>query len=146
MCHVWYGWDTMYDVCAHLFPLGLTNVARQYHLLDVCHTHLFNTRGPPAEGVSRPLQNQQAMAPTPSGSGANNVPFNQGPAIPSGGTLADKVLAAIENMKAGSEHGVSVNDIAARLGVPVFDIKKTVETLSMDGHLYSTIDEEHYTS
>ena len=77
---------------------------------------------------------------------SNNVPFNQGPAIPSGGTLADKVLAAIENMKAGSEHGVSVNDIAARLGVPVFDIKKTVETLSMDGHLYSTIDEEHYTS
>lgn len=56
------------------------------------------------------------------------------------------MLAAIFDMKGGSEHGVNVSDLASRLSVGVFEIKKAVETLSMDGHLYSTIDEDHYTT
>jgi len=119
-----------------------------YHLLDACHTHLYNTRGPPSEGVQKPVQQRQAFnAPAPSNMGGGpSAPFAapQNNNISSGGSVNDRVLAAFTDLQATTDQGTNVQDVANRLNLDLFEVKKAVESLAMDGHLYSTIDEEHY--
>ena len=42
--------------------------------------------------------------------------------------------------------GCDVNDVAAGLGLPLVVVQAAVEFLSSEGHLYSTIDEDHHKS
>mmetsp|Transcript_41640 Transcript_41640/g.104069 ORF Transcript_41640/g.104069 Transcript_41640/m.104069 type:complete len:269 (+) Transcript_41640:48-854(+) len=118
-----------------------------YHLLDACHTHLYNTRGPPQEGVSKPIQQRQAFnAPAPSSMGGGpSAPFAApSDSISSGGSVNDRVLAAFTDLNAASDQGINVEVVAQRLNLNLHDVKKAVDALAMDGHLYSTIDEDHY--
>mmetsp|Transcript_16261 Transcript_16261/g.41115 ORF Transcript_16261/g.41115 Transcript_16261/m.41115 type:complete len:269 (-) Transcript_16261:121-927(-) len=118
-----------------------------YHLLDACHTHLYNTRGPPQEGVNKPVQQRQAFnIPAPSGmAGGPSAPF-AAPSNPitSGGSVNDRVLAAFTDLAATSDQGTNVEVVAQRLNLNLHEVKKAVDALAMDGHLYSTIDEDHY--
>ena len=45
-----------------------------------------------------------------------------------------------------SEQGASVREVAERTGLSLAAVRKAVAELSEDGHLYSTIDEDHYKS
>jgi len=45
-----------------------------------------------------------------------------------------------------SEQGASVQEVAERTGMSVLAVRKAVAELSEEGHLYSTIDEDHYKS
>ncbi|KAI0224514.1 hypothetical protein LSAT2_024479, partial [Lamellibrachia satsuma] len=45
------------------------------------------------------------------------------------------------------EQGISVNNIAQKLrGLPPQSLKEAIEFLSGEGHIYSTVDDEHYRS
>ncbi len=55
-------------------------------------------------------------------------------------------LQVLETFQLGgnSEHGFSVDEVAARLasrGVPSAEVKRAAEYLSLEGHLYATKDE-----
>ena len=45
-----------------------------------------------------------------------------------------------------SDIGCDVNDVAAGLGMSLVLVKAAVNFLSSEGHLYSTIDEDHHKS
>ena len=45
-----------------------------------------------------------------------------------------------------TESGLALDDIAQKLGLSMSDVKKHVDYLSGEGHIYSTIDELHYKS
>ena len=45
-----------------------------------------------------------------------------------------------------SDVGCDVNDVAAGLGMPLLFVMAAVELLSSEGHLYSTINEDHHKS
>jgi len=115
-----------------------------YHLLDACHTHLYNTRGPPQEGVNKPVQQRQAFnAPAPSSMGGGPFAAPSNP-ITSGGSVNDRVLAAFTDLQATSDQGTNVEVVAQRLNLNLHEVRKAVDALALDGHLYSTIDEDHY--
>jgi replication factor A2 len=45
-----------------------------------------------------------------------------------------------------SDEGCDVNNVAAGLGIELAQIKAAVDFLSSEGHLYSTIDDDHHKS
>ena len=60
-------------------------------------------------------------------------------------SLRKRVLDYYTENGAGDE-GCNVNVVAASLGLDIGQVKAAVEFLSSEGHLYSTIDEDHHRS
>lgn len=57
----------------------------------------------------------------------------------------NQVLSLIRSCP--NQHGISIQDIKQRLsGISISVIKQAVEFLSNEGHIFSTIDEDHYKS
>jgi len=122
-----------------------------YHLLEVIYVHLYNLRGP-LEGAAPMIRNQpQQMMPNTHPNyqynNAHNANFggNQGGApgnFPYGGTIHEQVLQVLNSIPA-SQQGISVQYIAQQLQVNINDLLKSVEFLCAEGHLYSTVDDEH---
>lgn len=62
-------------------------------------------------------------------------------------SVQHQVWQMIENCSAQSSEGVAVDDIRSTLkGLNMPQIRKAVEFLSNEGHIYSTVDDNHYKS
>lgn len=127
-----------------------------FHFIEVVHTHLRHTKGaPPAAGA--------AAAAAPAFNGAN--PAYTGAAgftAPMGGAapasyampqqssgLDELVLQFFRTKGEGIEAGCTVAEAAQALsanGATIDQVRSLVNSLVEDGHLYSTIDDEHYKS
>jgi len=131
-----------------------------FHMLDVMHTHWLNTHGAQqfapqqAQGSSaaaaytqqpqhlapvgqqqlQPQQQQQQQHQQPQGDANILTPLQR------------QVLTLFERSPAqADERGTGVDDIRHMMPTASeAEIRKAIEVLSSEGHLYSTTDEEHY--
>lgn len=118
-----------------------------FHYLETIHTHCLNTRGKPGVSPSKAAGAVPGAAPAAMNS---NVSSNDFGAVADGDSsfndLQSQVLN-IFNQDSNSESGTSIQTVCERLShLSRGDIQKAIEFLSDEGHLYSTIDEEHYKS
>jgi len=61
--------------------------------------------------------------------------------------LQSQVLRIFETESGQSDQGTSLQDVISRLpSHSPTDIRRAIEFLSDEGHLYSTVDEEHFKS
>jgi len=136
-----------------------------YHLLDSIHSHLYNTQGPKASAPPTGSSNfaspgkpstgpSGGAAPGGASTGAGAAISYSAPASGAGGiqSLHDVVVKAFEELSDnGSGAGISVTDLAnyasQRMGREIMKsaISVITDQLSMEGHIYSTVDEEHFT-
>lgn len=110
------------------------------HMLEVIQAHVALTRGTSMSGPA------QATYGGATGTTADTTGGYLG-ARPDQGltTVQDQVLNNIG--KSMDEQGVSINFLSERMrGVPQHAIREAVEFLSSEGHIYSTIDDEHFKS
>jgi replication factor A2 len=124
-----------------------------HHMLEAIYTHLRNTRkgegGMPAANSGGGMQTNTASSPSGGNQGGGGMQ-NQGQAIKmegeGEGSLTDRV-SELFKAACNSEAGLSIVDCHGKLeGVTLDQVKQIVEHLSNEGHLYSTIDEDHFKS
>ncbi|PWA20637.1 hypothetical protein CCH79_00011503, partial [Gambusia affinis] len=119
------------------------------HILEVVHAHM---------ALSKP----QTMPGIGGGMAVNSMPMlQQGPGMTAGsytGTNENPLM--VINGLSGNQNqvlslikgcpdpqGISIQDLKQRLsGISLAVIKQAVEFLSNEGHIFSTIDEDHYKS
>lgn len=135
-------------------PVKSSDVITQ-HLLECMLTHMQNTKGPtvnPAAaggGAMAPMGGvQQAGRPMVGGDQQYGGSFQAAPVAQeqTGNTDQQMVLTCIQ--QATDESGISVQDITGQLGGRVKEtaIREAIEWLSNEGHVYSTIDDDHFKS
>lgn len=56
---------------------------------------------------------------------------------------AAQVLDTIGANKNG-DRGTSIDEVVAQVGAPPAQVRKAVDNLAQEGHLYSTVDENHW--
>ena len=116
-----------------------------FHFIDVVHTHLKHTKGKPAGAAPG-----MPMGGAPMGFGGQaGAPPQQGyAAAPAAG--ADVNSLVLSFFKTKGEHtdtGCHVQEVAAAVaaqGISEARVREIVEFLSNEGHLYSTIDDDHF--
>ncbi|RDD37685.1 Replication protein A 32 kDa subunit [Trichoplax sp. H2] len=105
-----------------------------YHILEVIHSHLLQTKGP--------------AIPTTEHKNTSNViqtDFAGGNEIKSLSGLQQQVYSCISASNADQGH--SIREISQRLrGISENEIRNATEFLSKEGHIYSTIDDDHFKS
>jgi len=115
------------------------------HILDTIHSHLKATRGPldekgkPKTAASNPAPMLAAKSENYQSEGGD-ANLNEGM-----NDIQTEVMKIFETTNRGNESGTSISEVISRL--PKYDaasIRGAVEFLSGEGHLYSTIDEEHF--
>jgi len=130
------------------------------HLLEVIHCHLVNTKGP-----LPPASSSSSSSPSSSSSSSSSSlsQVNSGSGGTGGGAIGETGIAAadgtnfsplqqavleIYEQKSGqSDAGIPVSEVCARLNTfAPADVRAAIDFLTDEGHLYSTIDEEHYKS
>ncbi|XP_050402173.1 replication protein A 32 kDa subunit-B isoform X1 [Patella vulgata] len=107
------------------------------HMLEIIHSHAFNAS-------SGQNTNQTSYG------GDNNMSMNQGSYNSGDGgnilgltPLQNQIHQVIKNNP--SDTGASVVSVCQTLrGIPEKAIKDAIDFLSSEGHIYSTIDEDHY--
>ena len=117
-----------------------------FHFLEVVHTHLRHTKGPvpAAAGGAAPMAAPMGgAAPVAAGYGAPAAPA----APAQGASLSDLVLKFFQAKGEANDAGATVQDAAAALasnGVQPDTVRGLVDDLVNEGHLYSTIDDDHF--
>jgi len=106
-----------------------------HHFLEVIYVHLQNTRGTPMQISSTNTIHV--------GHSNYNQPFLN-PMQPTGfmNDLHSQIIGTLRSST--SPTGENVHALAAQLNRSVEEIKTAAEFLISEGHLYSTIDEDHY--
>lgn len=122
-----------------------------FHFIDVVHTHLRHTKGPvptaatsTVGGAASGMGQQGAAAMT--GATSTNAGFAYGNSM---SNLQELVLKYFTSHGAGADAGCSIEQVAGALsssGVTKAQIREIVDFLSNEGHLYSTIDDDHFKS
>ncbi|EKX39999.1 replication protein A2, 32kDa [Guillardia theta CCMP2712] len=135
-----------------------------YHLFDTIHAHLYNTRGPLADSKpqtgfpsssfqspGKPSMGPGFTSPSqPGGAGAGRVDSSR----PAGGPVTDMREAVhkafIDFGATGDLTGLSIDNCVQQVSrvmgrsVSRAEVSSHIENLALDGHIYSTIDEEHF--
>lgn len=117
-----------------------------YHLLEIIHSHLLVTRGAPGAQVKPEQKSYQPMS-NMGGGMQSNQPNNF--TAMSGGdngqfsNVQQRVLDIFsrDQSDAGSSISAVCNEMS---GVSMSDIRSAVDFLTEEGHLYSTIDDDHF--
>jgi replication factor A2 len=105
------------------------------HLLEVIHSHMVFSRAQTNEGNAGSAQ--QGMDYTAEGTGFQ-ADYGLTP-------IQSQVQTVIRSCP--DEQGISVTNIAQKLrGLSSQSLKEAIEFLSGEGHIYSTVDDEHYRS
>ncbi|XP_071118772.1 replication protein A 32 kDa subunit-like [Haliotis cracherodii] len=107
------------------------------HMLEVIHSHVTLSSGQGAGGG--------AMASVNSGAGFSDMGSGGGGSstIPGLSPLQSQIQLIIKNHP--SDTGASIDAVCKQLrNVPEQQIREAVDFLSGEGHIYSTIDEDHY--
>jgi len=115
-----------------------------YHFLNCIQTHLRNTIAPKEQQGN----NNASLNPGFAYGARPNVAVEQKPMqMDQPGDLdstQSQVLAIIAQ-NSHSEEGVSIQTLSSQLGgMGESDIRNAIDFLSSEGHLYSTIDEDHF--
>jgi len=111
------------------------------HLLEVIHSHLSLTKQP-AAGQTSTTSNASVMDTTAPGEYAGA----QGGDNMNGLTPTQQQVSLVIK-SCTDDQGVNVNFITQKLrGIPQKAIMEALEFLSSEGHIYSTIDDEHFKS
>jgi len=119
-----------------------------FHFLEVVHTHLRHTKGAVPSGVpaagAAPLPGAPATGAAPTaGAGMYAAPLAQA----AGASLSDLVLKFFQTKGEASDMGCTIQEAASALssnGVGMERVKELVDDLVNEGHLYSTIDDDHF--
>lgn len=118
-----------------------------YHGIEVIHHHCIRMHGPLGgvpEGGGDPIKVDGGY-----GGNANSAPQAHGGGGSGGGGGGDTLNIRIIQIfnQTSAEEGLSVHTVQAQLpGVTMAEIRKSIEFLTDEGQLYSTIDEDHYRS
>ena len=116
-----------------------------HHFLYSIHTHMLKTGT--AAGSAAPVVAAAAGAYAAGGAQTTSFGFDQSANADGFSKAQAAVLAFFKG--AADESGGSVADCIALLskqGVGEKSVRETIEGLTEEGHLYSTIDENHYQS
>lgn len=97
-------------------------------------------------GQAIPPPSSSAAAAASSAASSGQRPQAQRKIPSTGNTIHDQILAAFANSRdAGTDNGCSVANVMQRLPrLTPAAVRASIEQLCNAGHLYSTIDEEHY--
>lgn len=128
-----------------------------FHFLEVVHTHMRFTKGPPPAAQPSGYGGAALGGAAGASYGAPMVGAYGAPATPGGamyaapsnsaGSLEALVLSFFQTKGEEKEQGCTVADVAGALqnnGANPEQVRGLVEQLVNDGHLYSTIDDEHF--
>ena len=127
-----------------------------FHFLEVVHTHLRATKGappavaPPAYGGAALGGAAGASYGAPTAANGHAAPSAQGGAMyaapQQGGSLESLVLSFFQTKGEESETGCTIGDVSMALAnnASPEQVRASVEQLVTDGHLYSTIDDDHF--
>jgi len=120
------------------------------HILEVIYAHAFLTRAAAAAGTpmdtngesvtnGHPVIGDQIPSPTHNGNGMDGGQVDIGLNV-----QQQQVLNVIRSSM--EEHGMDLTHVSGKLGksMSMKAIKEVIEFLSSEGHIYSTIDDEHY--
>jgi replication factor A2 len=121
-----------------------------FHFLEVVHTHLRHTKGAVPAAAAAGAAAGAYGAPVALGMVRGAAPVPGAPAARApGASLQDLVLKFFQSKGAASDAGCTVLEAAQALasnGVQEAQVRSIVLELVEDGHLYSTIDDEHFKS
>jgi len=157
-------WNKRSIVAFTLIPIVNFNELT-FHLLETIYTHLYNTRGPltapaPSGGISSTTTTSAygtggwgggpaSYGAAPHASASYGGQKYVGSRSHTGGSLNDLQRAVLTVFKGyGGDQGVSIGFVASRLSNDFneYEVRQAVDFLSQEGHLYSTIDDEHFKS
>lgn len=137
----------------YIAPVKDTNEIT-HHMMSALYAHLVATKG----ALSAPGQAPGMTATFGAGAGAGGFNPSSTPAIggaavaatPGGADMQSLVAAAFTELGT-SDEGASIQAVAAHLAsggstVDEAQLRTIVDSLSMQGLLYSTVDENHYAS
>mmetsp|Transcript_26082 Transcript_26082/g.54743 ORF Transcript_26082/g.54743 Transcript_26082/m.54743 type:complete len:297 (+) Transcript_26082:31-921(+) len=112
-----------------------------FHFIECVHTHLRHSKGQPPAAGGMPTGGVPAGVP-------NQHPHGQPAQTANGGaSLNDTVLAFFNQFGSGSDIGCTVEQCFNAMkasGANPAQIRDAVDFLVNEGHLYSTIDDDHY--
>ncbi|KAK3727821.1 hypothetical protein QZH41_008240 [Actinostola sp. cb2023] len=138
--------DSRSVIAFHLSPVTDFNQIT-HHTLEVIHAHLVLQKDPEVSG------NPIGMTPGKGsfqGGSMMNTPGKNDSSLGGGNSLG---LAGIQLQvhqiisSANNEEGMGLATIRQQLrAVPEMQIRSAIEFLSNEGHIYSTVDDEHYKS
>ncbi|XP_033126129.1 replication protein A 32 kDa subunit-like [Anneissia japonica] len=112
------------------------------HMLEVIHSHMLHTKA--AANMSSGFGQSTSMMVTPM-KGGGGASFNGGGN--NGLTGVQNQVHQLINAHVGDQTGISITTLCSRLkGVSKDAIKNALEFLSNEGHIYSTIDDDHFKS
>lgn len=122
-----------------------------HHILETIHAYLVSTKGPVGGVASAAGGSSSASAAAPmkvdrGNYGAAPVDQNNGG---DGNGLNREQSAVLEVVReCMDESGITVNEVASRLKAhfPEATVKRTLDFLSAEGHVYSTIDDDHFSA
>jgi replication factor A2 len=133
-----------------------------YHYLEAIQAHLYYTRGgatraaAAAAAATTTTTTMGVQAPFAAGAAGGYRPMGAPPAhahamtgnpMPTGlppglNVNQGRVLTVIK--QDGGDVGVHVEAVARKLGLSLGEVRKTVDFLSEEGHIFNTTDEHHY--
>jgi len=130
-----------------------------FHILQVISCHLKNTKGANAASQQQGTptgaaignnMNFSSSSPAPGLNRGNFIP-NSGPMqqgcgeLPGFSDVQKQVMGVFSNDR--SDTGVHIDNVCQHLPhIPRPEIMKAIEFMSDEGHLYSTVDENHFKS
>ncbi|XP_072957813.1 replication protein A 32 kDa subunit B-like [Typha angustifolia] len=122
-----------------------------HHFLECLYVHLENTRPKLHGGGPLQFQGNATTAATPikgyQTQISNQLPTHSAMGARPANDIRDLVLNIFqEPASLTREHGLHVDEVIRRLGLPVDKIKDAIEYHVDVGNIYSTIDEYHYKS
>jgi len=106
-----------------------------HHLLETIYIHLYHTKG---QAAPRGGGNQPSTFANPF---QNTVQPHQ-PQMYGTDSLKEAVMAVISASQ--SSQGIDIRSICSAVNRSEAEVRNTVEFLSSEGHVYSTIDDDHY--
>ncbi|KAJ1310376.1 hypothetical protein OPQ81_007114 [Rhizoctonia solani] len=111
-----------------------------YHLIEAQLVHLHYTRGTPGAVASVISAGAPTTSAYQAGSKGQQSRFASFP------PLQRRILEVLEQLMPQSEQGVHVTTIASGLNVQasIDEIGATMEKLAEEGHIYATLDDEHF--
>jgi len=123
---------------SHIIPIADYNEVT-YHFLEIIYVHLSSTQGTPQNTTVTVTPNTMNYNRFPT---ANTTTGTSNTHSSSLSDLHQTILQVVRSQGQGT--GVSVADIAQIMGVNQAEIRRAVDFLAGEAHLYCTIDEEHF--
>ncbi|GAA6059428.1 hypothetical protein JCM10212_003660 [Sporobolomyces blumeae] len=121
-----------------------------FHLVECAYVHKYTTLGPPGGGntamvTDRPYDNAgNPYASDAHGGGMGGAGDGIPTDLPSGQRAVLKFVKEQSALGDSGGEGVHIQAIVRSLGFGEAKVRDLIQTLETEGHLYSTIDEDHF--